>query len=418
MRNGRSRVLVDADQSWVDYWILLWIAAGLVGLVYSRFVLSMSIMGLSTLLLIPASRQGRRYPDIKRLAEDRRVWLGCIIIYLGVVLSGINSSDVGGWVHHLRIRLPLLTLPLALFSASLLQYRVLRLAILGFASVLVVSSLPIIYHYVTHYKEVQDAIGLGQAMDTPTSHIRYSLMIAFALLSTATIWWRERLWWQLSLAVWLLVFLHILAVRSGIAVLYLSSITIAVLATIKSKKWLRLVLVLSLLGAIGYSSTQLIPSLNRRLSYMRYDLKKYSKGDGKLYSDSERIASLKVGWHLTRQSPILGTGIGDLRADSKNAYEEMELTTDRPHLPHNQFLFISAGSGLLGLLIFAMGYGWLLWYARANTLAIISLVLVGSSFLVEHTLDTAVGVGFFSIILSICLWSAEASSYQKSPADQ
>lgn len=362
-------------------------------------------MGISSLLLLPQSRGGHTTPTWSRLVTDRKVWLGLLIIYAGVVLSGINSTSVDGWLHHLRIRLPMLTLPLALFSAGRLRHEMWRSMIVFFMSILAISSLPILWQYATNYWEVQEAIGRGIAMETPTSHIRYSLMVAFGVLSGGHMMMTVgRRWPLMILTVWLFLFLHILAVRSGLAVLYATVIILLGYHGIRSGRWKVAAAGLLVIILTGTVAIEVIPSLNRRISYMKYDLDQYSSGDGKQYSDSERITSLQAAYHLTKENPLLGVGIGDLKAETTAAYETLSLNSERSHLPHNQLLFVSAGSGLLGLAIFVTGYGWLLVYGRRSTRTLIILILVGTSFMVEHTLDTAVGVGFFTLILCLALW--------------
>lgn len=380
------------------------------GLIYSRFLLSMSIIGVSSLLLLPQSRGGQVLPSWSRLLSDRKVWLGLLIIYAGVVLSGINSRSIDGWLHHLRIRLPLLTLPLALFSASPLRRDVWRGLVLLFMAILTISSIPILWEYTTNYYQVQEAIGRGIAMETPTSHIRYSLMVAFGVLSGGYFWMQGRSWPVAVLTIWLYLFLHILAVRSGIAVFYAATIVLLLHHAIINGRWKQPMAGLIILLLAGAVAIETVPSLNRRISYMRYDLDQYRNGDGSRYSDSERITSLQAAYYLTKNNPLLGVGIGDLKDEIAIAYEQLALNSERSHLPHNQFLFVSAGSGLLGLAIFVTGYCWLLYYSRRRVGGLILLLLAGASFMVEHTLDTAVGVGFFTLLLCLSLWSVEADT--------
>ena len=75
--------------------------------------------------------------------------------------------------------------------------------------------------------------------------------------------------------------------------------------------------------------------------------------------------------------------------------------TIEPKLPHNQFIYILAGTGAIGLLLSLLAFiwpivtgGWRHFYLFA-TFQIIILM----SFLVEYTIETSIGVAYYLFYL-------------------
>ena len=204
--------------------------------------------------------------------------------------------------------------------------------------------------------------------------------------------------------IWLIIYLHILAVRSGLGVFYLSAFIIIMVIIIRYrliKLGLGLLLGIVLLGLV---SVQVFPSLFRKVGYVKYDLMMYQKGEGKFYSDSERIASYKVGIELFKEYPILGTGIGDLKKKCEDTYEALAIETSRKNYPHNQYLFSLAGMGLIGLIIFVLGTLIPFYFHKHKDPVFWVLHLtIFASFLVENTFERSIGIRFYLLFLLAAL---------------
>lgn len=399
-------------KSWIDYWVMLWSAAGMIGLVFSKFLLSMSIFGLSSLLLLPMLRGGKILPQWSRLWSDQRVWLGMIILFMVVVISGINSSNTGDWLHYIRLRLPMVTLPLAVAFVPRLRLDFFRSLLLLFIATCTVSSMLVLGDYLLHFDAIQAGISEGQPMDTPVNHIRYSLMIALSCLFSILLAVDYRRYRVLltMVGIWLFVFIHILAVRSGIAVLYGSILLLTMMYIYRSRQWLRgASIVATIIFAVAVLVAT-IPSLQNKLYYMEHDLHQYLSGEGEQYSDSERIASIQAGWAVFSSSKWIGVGVGDIGAEMNQAYDQLNLVTDRKHLPHNQWIMTAASTGILGLVLTIVGFLWPLAYGPRNYYSLTILLVIGLSMMVEHTLESSVGVGLYALLTTMILWSRDIKS--------
>ena len=94
----------------------------------------------------------------------------------------------------------------------------------------------------------------------------------------------------------------------------------------------------------------------------------------------------------------MGVGAGDLPRETArlvNQYFPKYLET--PKMPHNQFLYILAGTGLLGLSLSLLAFYYPLWLNRYRRYYLFATfqVMVFVSFLVEYTIETAMGVAWY-----------------------
>lgn len=180
-----------------------------------------------------------------------------------------------------------------------------------------------------------------------------------------------------------------------------------------SRKWLVGLAALSALAGLLWVATETVPSLKMRIAYMKYDWDRFkAHDDGHLYSDAVRWVSLRSGWQLWQENPVLGTGAGDLLEETKRATAELYPSyAQETRLPHNQFLFIMASTGLLGLVLSLAAFIWPLYVGRNNSLFIAFQTMALASFLIECTIENAIGVAWF---LFYSLWFL--SCKQKNPS--
>ena len=138
---------------------------------------------------------------------------------------------------------------------------------------------------------------------------------------------------------------------------------------------------------------------------MKYDYYMYNKGEGELYADSGRLVSIKVGLDIARRYPWFGVGAGNLKAEVKRVFAEDYPGFEEAHMPHNQFLFVAAGSGIIGLLIFLFAFFFPLFYKKnyRHTLFLGFYSIIFVAFMIEHSIENSIGVGFYVFFLSLLL---------------
>lgn len=377
---------------------------GLVSLVYSPFLLSVSMFGIVLLAFVDFAPWPKLVPSLRKkwlaFFKSPSFWT-LLLVFVPIFYSGLYSDNFDYWFERSRIKLPFLGLPIAFFFLPKLSPKDYRKIALFYVVAMAVSGFGVLVNYLLHFDSINLLIGKGQNIPVPRNHIRFSLGVAIAVMLSIGLCfdespvkkWQKRV--SLGVVVFLFFFQHLLAVRSGIVGMYLGLFVYLVKSlTIKKYRlvgWLGLVAMV----VMPYLGVKFIPSLERKVGYMLYDWKMRQKGDGDEYSDSGRISSILVGMKIGRQHPVVGVGAGDLRA-------EMDVRLSPYHrkkelIPHNEYVFYYATTGLIGLFFFVVGISTLIFsrrhYRNAPFLAIQVILLF--SFLVEATLETSTGTGYY-----------------------
>lgn len=336
-------------------------------------------------------------------------WLALLLLV--PALSFFWSSDQGYWLERTRVRLPFLVLPWAFANLPALSGRQQRLVLYVLVWALVAICAGIMANLALHFDDIYKGLGEGKPVPVPRSHIRFSLILATGILAGGWLWldgcfgrWK---WERPALAggvVFLFVCIHILSVRSGIAGLYAALLFSSIRFIWLTKKWKTGVISLIIILLTPLIAINAIPSLRMRLDYMMWDWLQYRQNIGNHYSDSERLISLQAGWQIWLENPVLGVGTGDLPAAVQEEVDKRYPDyTDAPKLPHNQFVYILAGTGLSGLLLSLVAFLTPVMSKpyRRHYLFLVFQVLVFTSFLVEYTIETSIGVAFY---LFYTLW--------------
>jgi O-antigen ligase len=338
-----------------------------------------------------------------RLYQQRALAVLSLLLLVPAV-SFFWSDDKAYWLRLVQTRLPFLVLPWAFANLPNLGERRWKSVLYLFVWFMVGMCIAVGINFLAHFDAIIEGLGRGNPIPVPRSHVRFSLILATAIVAGAWLWqqrfWIWRVWERKILAVavvFLFVFQHILSVRSGLFSLYAALLFALIWYVVKSKKWLVGFAALGLLVGSLWVASETMPSLKMRIAYMRYDWQRFSsENDGHLYSDASRWISLQSGWQLWKQNPILGTGAGDLLSETKRLTAEMFPNyAQEPRLPHNQFIFIMASTGLLGLVLSLVAFLWPIYTGRKNALFLAFQIMAFASFLIECTIENAIGVAWF-----------------------
>jgi O-antigen ligase len=129
-------------------------------------------------------------------------------------------------------------------------------------------------------------------------------------------------------------------------------------------------------------------------------------------SATYRLAEWAGAFHVIKQNPIIGTGVGDNRTALQRAYQEIGFNVgiERNYNAHNQYLETTIASGIIGLLLFLMlliGYAQL---ANKNKdwLMILAMLFFALCMLTESMFERAWAVVFFAVFFPVMLLVAPA----------
>ncbi len=333
-------------------------------------------------------------------------------IYFLIVLVGVfGVEDMGYWQERLRLKLPFLLFPLA-FAALPPFSRQQYLGLFYFLLLLLsYSAIDVGIHYWQNFESINLTMQQGHPMPTPMSHIRYSLLVALGIMGGLYLGWQNFYWrypWEryliLGLTGFLFAFLHILSVRSGLFTLYASLLLFSLIYVWKTGKMIVGALTLIVLLCLPLLAYQYVPSFRAKARYAIYDMERYAAGEGANYSDSERLHSLQIGMEIGRAHLFTGVGAGNLRQEMERHYAK-QYPDLPPKMPHNQFVSIFAGSGILGLLAFVFAFFYPLFYRKnyREPLFLILHFIIFLSFLMENTLETSIGIALYSTLLLVGL---------------
>lgn len=289
-------------------------------------------------------------------------WTGMYLI------SGLWSEDIPYWIERVQVKMPFLLLPLAfgaLQPASekhlRLFSRILLLLLLGGC----VWSLSFLF---ADYHSVIKSYSYSKVLPTPPSdHIRFSIFVAWSVI------WFVLMYRRLDSRVdkilmiigtlFCTAYLHILAVKSGLLILYSSALLYFIYLLLK-KRFAFATIILFSFCSVFYFSLKQVPSFKAKFYYVMFSIDQLRKG--KLRSDVSdlgRLLSYDLGWKIFREHPIAGVGAGDVRMEMKKKYElyAPETPPEERIVPHNQFLEVGLVGGIITLIPFSI---WVFWPLR------------------------------------------------------
>ncbi len=377
----------------------------LTGLVFSPPLLSIGLIGICVLgiLDLPAVMNPSWRAKAAEGLRDPFNW-AFAMLYLVLLFGFWQTEDWGYYFERLRIKLALLTVPIGWWGLPRWTKQQQHFLLAFFVGLLTLVALAVLANYLLHFEAIQAAIASGQAMPVPRNHIRFSLLVAIATFCSLELWrhhsfGKARLW--LGIALFLFLFQHILAVRSGLVGAYVGLLAVLILFLRQAayrKYTLPLLTVLLLSPFLAYQS---IPSLQKKINYVGYEIWLQQAGHNTTaFSDAGRFSSIRLGLLLWQEQPWLGVGPGNLRQAMDQAYAahypDMEARR-----PHNQFVSVLAGSGLLGFIPFTLAFFYLLVGRKRwqQPLYLSVFTLLFASCLVENTLENSTGIGIFCFFI-------------------
>jgi hypothetical protein len=393
----------SAHRSFSPQAIAEWtIVAMIVGLFLSRALLSVSI---GVFFLLAPIRLGFR-TWLTMAIRDRLVWiLGSL--WLLPVISGLWSEDLNAWSDVIRIKLPLLLLPMGWVGLSLNRSSYQRigwtLTILTCIGA-IISVAPMLWDGLS----VQRDYLRGGSLITPLENDR----VRFSWLIVALLFWMETQWrsasgrgrWLIGILAFLfMLYLHVLAVRIGLLCFYLLAFfwIVRIFSTPSMRKWILPVFIL--LISLPLLMYQILPTFRARVDYIRYDWSytfsgKYLPGG----NDAIRMQSLQASKHVIDEHSVYGVGFGDIRSKMDSAYQKIDpnrSAADRIY-PANEWAVYGVGMGWIGIIAFSGLMIWLFFYTSIDPFRWRSWVLATIlSFVTDIGLEVQYGVFLVPILL-------------------
>ena len=121
----------------------------------------------------------------------------------------------------------------------------------------------------------------------------------------------------------------------------------------------------------------------------------------------ERLEFWKAGSQLARKNLIFGVGIGDIQDAFNQYYDETDspLHEENRNRSHNMFLSTLIGMGIFGLFLFIWLHAQFMqeMVQKGSISGVLFVLLMLSSYLIEDTLETQVGVSLTAFFFGLFL---------------
>lgn len=385
------------QNKWQHTWVIACLVLMAVGWVFSRALLSVA----SVAIAVPWFLAGKEKQDI------RNELLGILLMMLPVLYSGIWSDDTAEWKKTLEVRIPMITLLLGIRS---MRYTVNQwlLVSIGYTTMIAAGCIWSLCMYVADAHTIHAAYLKAKVLPTLADHdyVRFSWMVALAVWITCKAWQmsasRKARYVWIALAVFFVVYLHILAAKTGLLCLYTGVFVYIIHLVWVRKQWKYAVTILALLLLLSVTAYQLLPTLRNRVQYIRYDFSLYAaNGSAPGYNDAARWLSVKAGYHILRDHPVSGVGFGDTRKavnDWHNNWHPQSLSYER-FLPACEWMVYGTGSGWPGMLLFSAGIFLVLFATtRRNIVSVMIMLTALIPVVFDDTLEGQLGVTILAFI--------------------
>ncbi len=382
----------------------------LVGLIASPVMMSIGVIGLAMNWVLNADF----VENFRRFLRSPVFWSLTALFFIWL-LSGLWSENFDYWANRMRMRLPFLLMPAGLVALPRFDRKIYYSLLYLFFALITLTCLVLFAWYLIDFENITLNYKQGQVLPTPVMHIRFSLMVAYAVAIGITFileGWslKGQKWERTTLYIatgFLIVFLHILAVRSGLVALYGVLGYFLIRDLIVGKKWKRALFALAILMAGAWTAYKTIPSLKNKVDYTFYNIYHIQRDSATTeMSDSHRVGTIRAGLAIGSELPILGAGVGDVRDETK-AYlkENYPNIANSSFTPQSQFVWQYAAMGLVGLLLFTGIVFLPLFYRNGWQQPLLGsfLAIAIPSFIIEQTLETQLGTAIYLTFLLMAL---------------
>ncbi len=367
-------------------------------------------------------------PDVKRNIRNflsDKTLIALTLVFFIFLFSAINSNNMVYLTERLRIKLPFLAMPFAFVALRGWTSKWFYFILYVFFITIVILCGYEFVQYISDYSAINKLYRTSYVIDTPGSHVRFSLMIVFAIFVGAYLTQKKflaqyRLLYVLNiiLSVFLVIFLHILAVRSGIIAFYISLFYLVLRSVFQSKNYKIGGILLASLILLPIVTVKVFPTFQNKIDYTRYDLNAFRQQHGVNYmSDGARIESIIIGYRLFREHWLTGTGIGNLQDEMYRMYAKdfPDILPQYRFIPHNEFLVFAAGCGIFGVTAFIAILTFVIVYKKSwrHWLFMVFNIIVLSSFLTEPTIEEQVGTAFYVIFFLVIYLLIQYSNHDQ-----
>ncbi len=388
--------------------VILATFAMVIGLFTSRFFRSLPSASLITLIMFTLVRKDF-FKELPKFFHYKNVFFIFSLFFFLHLPYFFNTHEINmqSYFTALEKRSPFLAVGLALYFAPKLPTKIYFYYLYIFLFCSVITAFGAVINYLINYDAITHLLATGKPLPVIINHVRYSLFITFAIFIGGYLYKKEfsitgKKWekyLQLAGSIFLILFLHIAGVRSGLLSFYLVTGLSIIYYSFTQKKYILGASLLSFCLMFPILTFFILPSAKQKVQTTISDLQSFKKGyNANFHSLHNRVISYDVGLKVWADDIWFGAGIGNLKREVNKKYVHHYdfMRFEKRLMPHNQYIRYGAAFGIIGFLIFLFSFYFPLFYNQnyKHVLLLIHYVIVSISFLFEGTLETQLGAAY------------------------
>lgn len=351
------------------------------------------------------------------LTHPKKLWTNFVanksmllfsLSFVFLLISFFYSENLKYLGERLQIKLPILLYALAWPSIGSLNTKQLKIIFYALVTVCVISTAGILTNYALHFDEINQLYLQSKIMPGPINHIRFSLLIVFA--TYAIYYYIKQRYFNTNLeknllmvaCLFFILFLHIYSVRSGLLTLYAVIGLALVNHLLITKNIKQLLAAVGILVVLAGISLMVSPTMRNKLINTQQDVSVYTnQADPNFNSLATRMVSYKTAIEIAKENILWGCGQGDLKDKNDALFKRDYPSITTPIIPHNQFIYYLAATGLVGLIIFTFAFTAPLWVNRFYQFEFmqVAYVILLLAFQFEAMIETQIGVACTLLIV-------------------
>ncbi len=294
--------------------------------------------------------------DIKKsLYLWSNTWfLSSIALALLVPISDLVNGHSMSNVFFIKLSLPLY---IVFFANLKPKGKFLSLIICSIVIIIGFASLLALINYYNNTELMLENYKVAKVMPIGkyNDHIRISVAIAGSILLALYEYLHCELKWEkyllMAIAIFQIIFLHILSARTGLIMFYLSGLIYALITIFSlGKKWPYIAI--AILSLLPIASFYIFPSFYTRVGYTQYDLDFYKRREYREgSSDGIRYFSILGGLDIYKENKVFGIGFNQLPKASENWLKKNFPLIKETEIiqPSSEYILHLAASGILGI---------------------------------------------------------------------
>jgi O-antigen ligase len=377
-------------------------------------MLSISMIGLVLSVFI-----ANKPADVFKAFIRNKALVSLSLGFVWLLFFYFNSSNTVYYFSRLQIKLPLLLLPVA-FAGLKIERRTYLSFFSFYVAVTFIIGIVTFSNYLVNYASINASYLEAKVMPTIINHVRFSIMLAlgcylsYYLYKTGFFIWNSiEKWIYVAISFLLFIFIHVYSVRSGLIAIYGIISTELLIYIFKSKSYIKPALFAAGIFIVLIVLINYTPTLQNKWINTKADIKTYLTNGYPNYSSlTTRFISYDAAIDVCKQNVLFGTGLGDVKDATDMYFHEHYPEIDIPILPHNQFFFYLAATGIIGLILFLITFFFPLFYKRGwcNEVLLMQYVVLFLSFQTEPMLETQLGMAYSIIFILLPLTQKEAKN--------